>query len=74
MNGGRVSWYPSLRRKKGDVQDCRSYRGIKLLFHIMKAWERILEERLRMKVEVSRGQFSFMPGQGTMNPIFILSQ
>ena len=28
--------------KKGDVQGCTNYRGIKLMNHIMKIWERAL--------------------------------
>ena len=42
-------------KEKGDVQECGNYRGIKLLSHTMKVWEKALDERLRLEVEVSRG-------------------
>jgi hypothetical protein len=32
---------------KEDVQSCTNYRGIKLMSHTMKLWERIIEHRLR---------------------------
>jgi len=35
-----------LYKNKGDIQDCNNYGGIKLLIHIMKLWEWIIERRL----------------------------
>ncbi len=61
-------------KEKGDVQDCANYRGIKLLSHTMKIWERIVDARLRQEVEISKGQFGFMPQKGTTNAIFMLRQ
>ncbi|KAK3551495.1 hypothetical protein QTP70_017380, partial [Hemibagrus guttatus] len=34
-------------KNKGDVQSCSNYRGIKLMSHTMKLWERAVEARLR---------------------------
>ncbi|KAI5089396.1 hypothetical protein C0J45_20804 [Silurus meridionalis] len=34
-------------KHKGDVQTCSNYRGIKLISHTMKLWERVVEARLR---------------------------
>ena len=34
-------------KNKGDAQCCGNYRGIKLMNHTMKVWERIIETRLR---------------------------
>ena len=34
-------------KNKGDAQCCGNYRGIKLMNHTMKVWERIIEARLR---------------------------
>jgi hypothetical protein len=34
-------------KNKGDVQSYTNYRGIKLMSHTMKLWERIIEHRLR---------------------------
>ena len=40
-------------KKKGDAQCCGNFRGIKLMSHTMKAWERIIKARLRDRVEIS---------------------
>ena len=40
-------------KNKGDAQCCENYRGIKLMSHTMKAWERIIEARLRNRMEIS---------------------
>ena len=34
-------------KNKGDIQSCTNYRGIKLMSHTMKLWERVIEQRLR---------------------------
>ena len=60
--------------KKGDVQECQNYQGMKPLSHTMKIWERIVDKRVRGEVEVAEEQFGFMPGRGTTNAIFILRQ
>ena len=41
-------------KNKGDAQCCGNYRGIKLMSHTMKVWERIIETRLRNRVEISK--------------------
>ena len=51
---------------------CESYRGIKLISHAMKIWERIIEARLRDRVEISKQQYGFMPGKGTTDAMFSL--
>ena len=33
-------------KNKGGVQSCSNYRGIQLISHNMKLWERIIERRL----------------------------
>ena len=43
----------SIYKNKGDARCCENYRGIKLMSHTMKVWERIIEARLRDKVEIS---------------------
>nr|XP_016467534.1 PREDICTED: uncharacterized protein LOC107790145 [Nicotiana tabacum] len=55
----------------GDVQNCNNYRGIKLLRHTMKVWERLLDGRLRRCVSISENQFGFMPGRSTTEAIHI---
>ena len=40
-------------KNKGDVQSCSNYRGIKLIGHTMKLWERIIERRQRRDLTFS---------------------
>ena len=44
-NEWRKSTLVPLYKNKGDIQDCTNYRGIKLMSHIMKLWERVIEYR-----------------------------
>uniref|UniRef100_A0A1S3ZT25 Reverse transcriptase domain-containing protein n=1 Tax=Nicotiana tabacum TaxID=4097 RepID=A0A1S3ZT25_TOBAC len=60
-----------LYKNKGDVQNCNNYRGIKLLSHTIKVWERVIEGRLR-SVSISENQFGFMPGRSTTEVIHIV--
>ena len=48
-------------------------RGIKLLSHSMKLWERIIDQRLRDIVTISDGQFGFKSGVGTTDAILVIS-
>ena len=61
-------------KNKGDIQSCTNYRGIKLMSHTMKLWERVIEHRLRAITWVSMNQFSFMPERSTMEAIFLIRQ
>ena len=47
-------------KNKGDVQSCTNYRGIKLMSHTMKFWERVIKHRLRRVTSVTQNQFRFM--------------
>src|SRR2546425_11505557 len=59
---------------KGNALECRSYRGIKLLDHVLKVLERVLEALLRKTVRIDDMQFEFSPGKGTTDAIFIVRQ
>lgn len=59
---------------KGDALECRKYRGIRLLEHGMKLFEKVLEERLRKLIKVDGQQFGFHPGRLTADAIFIMRQ
>ena len=61
-------------KNKGDVQSCYSshYRGITLISHAMKLWERIVERRLRSDLTFSDQQYGFMPGKSTTDALFAL--
>ena len=50
-------------KEQNDVQNCGDYRGINLLSHTMRIWERIIDGKLRAEVEVSKELFVFIPGQ-----------
>ena len=47
---------------KGNVMSCGSYRGVKLLEHVIKTVERVLERRMQTLVNLNKMQFGFMPG------------
>ena len=59
-------------KNKGDAQCCGNYRGIKLMSHTMKVRKRIIEARLRDRVEISKQQYGFMPGKGATDAMFAL--
>ncbi|KAK1613062.1 hypothetical protein QYE76_036735 [Lolium multiflorum] len=61
-------------KNKGDVQSCTNYRGIKLMSHTMKIWERVIEHRLKRMTSVTKNQFGFMPRRSTMETIFLVRQ
>ena len=61
-------------KNKGDIIECNNYRGIKLMSHFMKLWERVIESRLREIVNIREIQFGFRPGMSTTEPVFALRQ
>ena len=61
-------------KNKGDAQDCSNYRGIKLMSHTMKLWERVIEFRLRRCTRISENQFGFTPGRSTTEAIHLMRQ
>ena len=59
---------------KGNASDCSSFRGKKLLQHVLKMLERVIEARIRKIVKIDEMQFGFCPGKGTTHAIFIVRQ
>ena len=55
---------------KGNALECGSYRGIRLLEHVMKILERVVEARVRKVVKIDDMQFGFMAGKGTTDANF----
>lgn len=51
---------------------CSNFRGIKLLSHVLKLWERIVETGIWQLVKFSDRQYSFYKGKNTAQPIFCL--
>ena len=68
----RRSVFISIYKNKRAAQFSGNYRGIKLMSHTMKVWEKIIEARLRDRVEISKQQYGFMPGKGTTDAMFAL--
>ena len=68
----RKSILVPLYKNKCDIQDCLNYRGIKLISHSMKLWERVIEHCLREHAKIAKNQFGFMPRRSTMEVIHIL--
>lgn len=73
-----VEWRESLTiplyKGKGDALQCNKYRGLRLLEHAMKVWERILNERLKKIVKIGDCQCGFVEGKGTTDAIFMMRQ
>src|SRR3954469_12484439 len=65
----RNSTIVPIYKKKGDIQQCGSYRGIKLMSHTMKLWERVIDARLRATMDVAPNQLGFVPGRSTTDGI-----
>ena len=58
---------------KGDAVGHGNFRGLKLLDHLMKVFERVVEKYIREAVNIDDMQFGFMPGKGTMGWVQYLS-
>ena len=61
-----------LYKRKGDALQCGKYRGLWLLEHGMKVWERVLNERLKHVTNAGENQFRFRLGKLTTGAIFIV--
>jgi len=68
------SYIVSLYKGKGDALERGNYRGLKLIDQVMKVLERVVEQLIRKKIQISDMQFGFMPGRGTTDAIFIVRQ
>lgn len=56
-------------KNKGDSRRCENYRGIKLISHTMKIYERIIDTRLRSIVLLHDNQCGFVKGRSTTEAI-----
>ena len=61
-------------KNKGAKSDCNNHRGVTLLSHTGKVYERIIEISIRDGVEDKLGnwQYGFRPGRGTTDLVFVL--
>ena len=56
----------NLFKGKGDALDRGNFRGLKLLDHVMKILERVIEKIIRSQIQIYAMQFGFMPSRGTL--------
>ena len=63
-----------LFKDKGDALECGKYRGLRLLEHGMKIWERVLIKKLEVYVHIHDHQFSFLLEKSTTDAIFLIHQ
>ena len=70
----RYSVIVPIFKEKGDIQDCGNYRGINMIYHTVKIWERIIDRRLREESSIGEEKFGFMPGRGTTDAILAVRQ
>ena len=68
------SFIVCLYKGKGDALDRGNYRGLKLTEQAMKILERIVDGLIRQLVSIDDSQFSFVPGRGTTDAIFVVGQ
>ena len=50
-----------LYKGTGNVTECNNYRGIKLMCHGMKLYERLVEDRLSKVLRVNRSRTEYLP-------------
>ena len=67
----KISVVLPIFKEKGNVINCGSYRGVKLLEHGMKTIEKVLERRIQALVDFNKVQYGFMPGKGTTDALFL---
>ena len=69
-NGCLSSLVP-IFKGKGDPLSTNSYRGIKLLEHAFKLYEKTLDGCLREVVDIDKMQYGFIPGRGAIDIVFV---
>ena len=58
-------------KEKGNIQECKNYRGIKLLQNTFKLWERVIDDKLRKITSIAEDQFGFVPRKGTTDAVCV---
>ena len=59
---------------KSDATDRENYKGLKLLEHLMKSLERVLESLIRSQDDTNNMHFGFMLGRSITDAMYILRQ
>ena len=68
----KLSLLVQVFKGKGDPLNSNSRRGIKLLEHVFKMYEKVLDRRLREVIDIDKMQYGFMPKRGTADAVFVL--
>ena len=61
-------------KNNGDEIEWGNYKGLKLLEHTIKVFDRVIKQKIWEVVDIDAIQFGFMPGKGTIDIIFIAHQ
>ena len=63
-----------IHKNKAARTECANYRGVSLLSHTGKLYERIIEHRIRRVIEtkVNNCLYGFRPGRSTTDPVFAM--
>ena len=64
----------NLYKGKGEALDHGNYHGLKLTDQVMRLLEWVLDIFIHEMVNIDEIKFSFVPGSGTTNTIFIVHQ
>ena len=70
----KISILVPMFTRKGDIKEYNNYRGIKLLSHTFKLWERVTNKKLTECTSIHESQLGFMPGRSTTDANFGLRQ
>ena len=62
----------ALYKGKGDPLNCNQHRGLRLLDHGMKIFEKVLNNKLRKLISIDDSQFAYMPGKSCSDALFIV--
>ena len=68
----RKSKITPIYKQKENPFDSGNYRGIKLLSHSLKLWERAIEARLRKIVKIIENQYGLQNRKSTTKPMFCI--
>ena len=61
-------------KNKGEANERRNYRGLKLPEQMMKVCVKVIEPIIRDMVDIDEIQFGFKPYKGTMGAVLIARQ
>ena len=70
----QYSYVVNLYKGKGDALVRSNYKDLKLIDHVMKTVERVVEALIRRNINIDEMQCGFMPERCTTDAIFILLQ